>query len=424
MSRGHARLTPSGRWELKVYVGRDPLTGAKDYRYRTVDADGQRDADDKLAVFVAEVIGDGKRPGAGRRTFGELAEKWFEARSGDGSPNTAYTERGIIDTRLAGLAELDVLDVTTERLDEFYAALRERGAQRGGPLSASSVVRTHGVVRRILEQGVRWRFGGLRENAADKASPGRVRKHRITPPTKADVVALLAAADERDPELLTFFFLDAETGARRGELAALRLNDFGADTVRIERDVVIGLDTPENRRDFDGHAWPSAWQRGKRRTLLIEKDPKTEDSIRTVTLAPATLELVRDQARRLVARATDAGAAYPTHGFLFPADVAGERPLRPDTWTHRFADLRESVGLERVRLHDLRHFVATTLLTSGVDLATVAGRLGHGGGGKTTLAVYGHFLKEPDRGASELMADILGDARKPAGDVIPLRRRQ
>ncbi len=67
-----------------------------------------------------------------------------------------------------------------------------------------------------------------------------------------------------------------------------------------------------------------------------------------------------------------------------------------------------------MRLHDVRHFVATTLLTSGVDLATVAGRLGHGGGGKTTLAIYSHFLREPDRVASDVMASVLQEQRHKA----------
>jgi len=33
--------------------------------------------------------------------------------------------------------------------------------------------------------------------------------------------------------------------------------------------------------------------------------------------------------------------------------------------------------LERVRLHDLRHFVATVLGGAGVPIATISGRLGH-----------------------------------------------
>jgi len=39
-------------------------------------------------------------------------------------------------------------------------------------------------------------------------------------------------------------------------------------------------------------------------------------------------------------------------------------------------------------LHALRHYSATELLTAGVDLCTVAGRLGHGRGGAVTLRVY------------------------------------
>lgn len=83
-----------------------------------------------------------------------------------------------------------------------------------------------------------------------------------------------------------------------------------------------------------------------------------------------------------------------------------------------------------MRLHDVRHFVATTLLTSGVDLATVAGRLGHGGGGKTTLAIYSHFLQEPDRVASDLMASVLErqDEKAPQvaleANVVPMSKRR
>jgi integrase len=81
-----------------------------------------------------------------------------------------------------------------------------------------------------------------------------------------------------------------------------------------------------------------------------------------------------------------------------------------------------------VRLHDVRHFVATTLLTSGVDLATVAGRLGHGGGGKTTLAIYSHFLREPDRVASDLMASVLKRQEEAPQspletNVLPMNKR-
>ena len=55
-------------------------------------------------------------------------------------------------------------------------------------------------------------------------------------------------------------------------------------------------------------------------------------------------------------------------------------------------------------LHALRHYAATELVTSGVDVRTVAGRLGHGGGGTTTLRVYAAWSAESDKRAADLLA--------------------
>jgi integrase len=294
-------------------------------------------------------------------------------------------------------------------------------------LAASSVSRVHGIVRLAFEQAVRW--GWRKDNPTELANPGKHRAVRIKPPTPADVAALLEAAGERDPEWLTYLFLDAETGARRSELAALRLDDFALDTVSISGSLAVGLLTEDNLRTYRGHVWPSGKQRGRHPTALIEKDsPKNDSSERTLSLSTMTLDLVEQQRVRLCERAEAAGGSYPDNGFLFPGGVDGTRPLRADTWSHRFTRLRDGVGLEAVRLHDLRHFVATTLLSSGVDLTTVAGRLGHGSGGKTTLAIYSHFLRKPDQAASAVMAAVLKPtdpiSPTPTGKVIPIRGRQ
>ena len=55
-------------------------------------------------------------------------------------------------------------------------------------------------------------------------------------------------------------------------------------------------------------------------------------------------------------------------------------------------------------LHKLRHYSATELINAGVDIRTVAGRLGHGGGGATTLRVYAAWLSEADQRAAEQLA--------------------
>ena len=97
---------------------------------------------------------------------------------------------------------------------------------------------------------------------------------------------------------------------------------------------------------------------------------------------------------------------------MFSFDPDGTRPWRPDVVTHRFARLREQVGLPTVRLHDLRHYVATRLLAGGVAVSTVAGRLGHART-STTLNVYGHFVPSSDQAAADFLATLLAPPGGP-----------
>ncbi len=88
--------------------------------------------------------------------------------------------------------------------------------------------------------------------------------------------------------------------------------------------------------------------------------------------------------------------------------------MAPDVCTNRFTRLRAGLGLHRVRLHDLRHFVATVLGEAGVPIATISGRLGHGDNA-TTLNLYTHTFAATDQRAAAYLGSLLvGDQRGPA----------
>jgi site-specific recombinase XerD len=65
----------------------------------------------------------------------------------------------------------------------------------------------------------------------------------------------------------------------------------------------------------------------------------------------------------------------------------------PDTVTQQYGWLGARLEIE-THLHSLRHYSATELITAGIDIRTVAGRLGHAGGGSTTLRTYTAFVVE------------------------------
>ena len=152
-----------------------------------------------------------------------------------------------------------------------------------------------------------------------------------------------------------FLLLAATTGARRGELSALRWADIDLDlgTALIARSLVEGQGSE-----------------------LIEKDTKTHSS-RRVALDEASIRELQRHQERCRQRSAASGSALRDSAHVFSLDPDGGRPWVPNEVTKRFIRIRKSVGLESVRLHDLRHFTATRLLAEGIPVRTVSGRLGH-----------------------------------------------
>ena len=406
--RGHLRERGKGTWELRVYLGRDPVTRRDRYKTRTFKG-GKRAAQEALASFVAQ-------SGAGvssEGTFGALVERWFMTASvsKDWSPATIVETRRIINTKLAPLLPVPLDKLRTSVLDTFYATLRARGGRcghvptqdhgaqlcdKGLPLSATTVRRIHVVVHAALEQAVAWEW--LMFNPAAKASPGKVEQAEVMPASVTDVLALLDAAERENPAFAVFLILAAVTGARRGELCALRWSDVGFDagTLSFSRVITIGPDGPVERRK-----------------------PKTRASRRTISLDAATMAVLSAHRSRCEERSLACGVALPDTAYLFSGEVDGSEAWHPDSTTRRFRKLRDSIGVDSaIHLHSLRHFVVTTLLGAGVALPQVAGRVGHGGGGYTTLSVYSHFQQTRDREVADLLGRIL---ERPAAQATETR---
>jgi integrase len=325
-----------------------------------------------------------------KATVGELLERWFETAEADFSPKTALETRGFLDRNLLpGLGHVRLAKLRAEHIDAFYRELRQRGGKGGRPMAPATVRRIHGVLRRALGQAVKWRW--IAHNPAADATPPRVPVHDLRPPDPAGIARLFAFAMDTDPDLATFVILAAATGARRSELVALRWSDIDADraVMTVARGIVMG------------------------RQGLVEKDTKTHQA-RRVSLDPTTMTALAAHRERALARAAEAAAIVPSDAFVFTEDVAGRTPWRPDSTTRAFNRLRDRAGLRDVRLHDLRHYVATRLLASGVDVRTVAGRLGHRNAA-TTLNVYSHFVPEADQAAAGVLGALFDQAVVDAG---------
>ena len=99
------------------------------------------------------------------------------------------------------------------------------------------------------------------------------------------------------------------------------------------------------------------------------------------------------------------------------------RPVAPYTIETAFKKARETVeGLPKgFRIHDLRHYFASLLIASGLDVKVVQARLRHASA-KTTLNVNGHMWPDKDESARAAVAsvfsdraDVLADSRRTEG---------
>lgn len=383
---GSIRRRGTQSWELRVYTGRDAVTGAKRWSTRTVRGT-KSDAQRELRALASTV--DLSLAARTSSTVGELLERWLEHAEADLSPKTAMEVRRYLDrTLLPALGDVPVEKLRAHDIDAFYLRLRTSGGVNGEPLAAATVRKVHSILHRALAQGMRWGWIGV--NPASAASPPRITPPEISPPSPSEVRRLFTVAEEDDPDFATFVLLAAGTGARRSEQIALRWSDIDLSKgqVRIGRGIV----------------------RGKHG--LIEKDTKTH-SVRRVSLDPTTVAVLRAHRARAEERARFCDAILPPSAFVFSNQVDGSEPWDPESVSRSFGRLCKLSQVKGVRLHDLRHYVATRLLSSGVDVRTVAGRLGHRNA-STTLNVYSHFLPEADREAAEVLGRLFDETADPA----------
>ena len=113
------------------------------------------------------------------------------------------------------------------------------------------------------------------------------------------------------------------------------------------------------------------------------------------------------------------GSALRASSYVFSGDPESLVPLNPDSVSQRYKRMADSLDIDTT-LKSLRHYSATELISAGVDVRTVAGRLGHGGGGATTLRVYTAWTSEADQRAAQTVSGRMPARPKPNSKVVSI----
>jgi len=294
------------------------------------------------------------------------------------TPKTAERYKQLIKNQIApNIGQVQLQRLQPAHLQGLYARL----------LKAGLAPRTVGHVHRLLRKTISHAgtMGLMQRNVATLVKPPKAEDVEITILTKEQIAKLLTHVKGRTIYLI--LVLGLATGARRGELLALRIKDFNPEngTVRIER----SLEQTKGQLRF--------------------KVPKTKHGKRTVTVPPPVVaelkaHIIKVQERRLLLGMGRASR----DDLLFPR---WDGQVRSPHWlTQKFSQAMAALKIGDITLHSLRHTHASQLIASGMDALTISRRLGHGSAA-ITLRVYGHLIEGKDAEAAKVMEHMFNSLR-------------
>jgi integrase len=337
---------PDGKWRARY---RDPA-GKEHAKHfdRKVDAQGWLDAE------TAKIItGSWVDPKTAKTTVSDWVTTWL----------AGYNAR----PRSVAIARVQLHHVVEKFGDRLLGSIRPSEVKSwmtelGETFAATTVYNIHGRLSQVFADAV---HDGLipRSPVSRRTSPPRGKQV----PYVASTEQVWALHDAMPEGMKAAVLLGAFAGLRRGEIIALRVSDV---------DFMRGVITPAFQNDGE--------------------PLKTEQS-RTPVPIPLALAL---ELNKMPAK------------FGTDAIVVNEigRPVSTTMLNEKFKAAREVVeGLpEGFRLHDLRHYYASLLIASGLDVKTVSTLVRHASP-SITLNVYGHLWPDRDETGRAAVAKVFAE---------------
>ena len=262
------------------------------------------------------------------------------------------------------IGHLKLNKITHTILNEMYRKLKK--GNKGKELSYSSMYDYYKIINVMFNQAV---YNGLlSENPNLRANKPKKEKTEQKFYDLDQVKELLSCIENECIKYKALITLTLDSGARRGEIVALKWSDLDFDTGSLKIDnslkVVKGV--------------------------VDEKKAKTNSSKRIIYLCSATLDVLREYKEWQDSRIKELGKNWKNENRIFTNELGGY--MNPGTCYKIFTKVIEKYGLEHIRFHDLRHTSASVLIHKGINLKAVSQRLGHSSI-NITNDIYAHIFE-------------------------------
>lgn len=383
---GEGSITYRGkeeRWQISV----PDAEGGRRYGY----AKSEKEAEKVRRQLLAEVE-QGKLP-ASKQPFKAHVEEWLEMkRKGkDYRPNSYRNVWYLFEAHfLPAFGHIPLNKLSAAHIQKLYNKLL------GQKLNPNTLRQYHNNLKVCLDSAVKQ--GKLECNPCSRVELPRKVKSKNNFFSQEDAMLVLDAC-KSDKLFKVLIPLALATEARKSELLALTWDDVNLEqgTISISKTLTMEMDNDRHLR-------------------LLVGDPKSESGIRTITLPPFAIDVLKghrlEQLKMLLATGT---GQQNTLNLVFPNRRWGYR--WPEYVSFQYKRFVTTLGLDDTRFHDLRHTGATLLLDSGIAANVVQKRLGHSDI-RTTLGIYGHVTQKMKDQAADTLDNLLTDRGKGDFEAI------
>ena len=374
-------------WQYRVIVGKDPLTG----KYKRVSKAGFRRKDDAIraAEILERQVYNGEYLAPVKITFQELAAQWIDHYSVDAKESSVRARQKAVNVAINELGEYQLYQITKNVYQTFIDNMSKKYSKNyvdsihSSSDMAFQYAKEMQYIKEVPSEGVKRpkKRKTVEELENENISEQFLEKHEL--------MTFLSVAKEHglDNDFVLFTLL-AYSGCRIGELQALKWSDidFEAHTIRITKTYY----NPNNN---------------KRSYKLTP--PKTDSSIRTISIDPAVIKLLQDHKNIQDELKQINHEFYVDNNFVFTGNEG--YPMVYRTIANRMIRLMAMTGIKKhITPHSHRHTHTSLLIEANVHIKEIQERLGHADIA-TTMNIYAAMTKDMKKEASTRFSNIMKD---------------
>ncbi|PEI37464.1 tyrosine-type recombinase/integrase [Bacillus pseudomycoides] len=383
------------KWAFRAYMGTDPITG-KEIKKSKSGFLTQKDAKLAAALFERQ-FHNGEYIQPSKMVFLNLYNDWERHYSQDAKESSVRARRIALKHIINEFGQLPIQKITKKDYQDFIDKLATQFSTNyvSSIHSSTNMVFEYAITNNLIKEaptkGIK--LPKKKKTVSDLENDNSINEKFLE---KEELEEFLTVTKNEglESDLLAFTML-AYTGLRIGELVALKWSDIDIDEHTLR--VIKTYYNPTNNK--------------LKYTLLT---PKTEGSIRTITIDPLLVAMLKQHKQQQEKIITDNKPFYKDNDFIFSTNEG-----YPKTIKHlsiRMQRLLKKTSIQKqVTPHSFRHTHTSLLIEANVHIKEIQERLGHSDI-NTTMDIYAHMTKNIKKEASNKFSNLMKDLSKNLTD--------